>query len=173
MMRRVISVAAFAVLAALGLGAAFVLAALRDGTPGSGEIAICHSGNGKNFEYLTPDASGILDGHAKHPDDIIPPFVVIEVGGQTTHYPGQNVARSTGTGSRARRCSQPTCDIPTGGAITGTTQTITTTITQTVPVTVTAPGTTITLPGTTTTKEITVTVTLPGRRSPRLERRQS
>jgi hypothetical protein len=161
-MRRVVSVAAFAVIAAFGFGVAYVMAASRVGTPGSGEIAICHSGNGKNFEYITPDASGILDGHAQHPDDIIPPFVVIQVGGVTTRYPGQNMSSIYGNGFTGAEVLANNCDIPAGGGITGTTQTITTTITQTVPVTVTAPGTTITLPGTTTTKEITVTVSLPG-----------
>ena len=164
-MRRVVSVAAFAVLAALGFGAAFVLAASGDGTPGSGEIAICHSGNGKNFEHITPDASGILDGHAKHPDDIIPPFVVIQVGGGTTHYPGQNMSAIYGNGFTGAEVLANNCDIPTGGGIIGTTQTTTTTTTPTItiknPVTVTVPETTITFPGTTTSKEVTVTVTLP------------
>ncbi len=155
------SVAAFAVLAALGFGAALVLAASKDGTPGSGEIAICHSGNGKKFEHITPDASGILDGHAKHEDDIIPPFDVIEVGGKTTHYPGQNMSTIYGNGFTGAEVLANNCDIPTGGGITGTTETSTTMTTETEPVTVTVPETTITFPGTTTDKEVTVTVTLP------------
>src|SRR4051794_9127235 len=163
-MRRVLSVAALAGVAVLGLGSAFVLAGPRAGTPGSGEIAICHATSAEKNPFVenTPDASGILDGHAKHAGDIIPPFVVVEVGGATTRYPGQNMSTIYGAGYTGAEELINHCEIPTAGGVTGSTQTITTTLTHTLPVTVTTPGTTITVPGGTTTREITVTVTIPG-----------
>jgi hypothetical protein len=49
-------------------------------------IRICHaSGNGK-YVVQSPDASGDLNGHAGHPDDIIPPFVHSD----GTQFPGLN-----------------------------------------------------------------------------------
>ena len=138
------------------------MAGPKAGTPGTGEIGICHAtSSAKNpFVYETPDASGILDGHAKHEEDIIPPFVVVETGGKTTNYPGQNMDEIYGGGFTGAQVLLNKCKIPSGGG--GVTETVTTTVTQTVPVTVTVPATTITLPGGTTTKEITVTVKLPG-----------
>src|SRR5207249_2443347 len=97
------------------------------------------------------DASSTdLSGHADHEDDIIPAVGVHPPQNMDTIYPGG----WTGADILANDC-----EIPTGGG--GITQTTTTTVTETVPVTVTTPGTTVTVPGDTITREITVTVSAP------------
>jgi hypothetical protein len=151
-MRRLVVLGAAAVLSVLGFGAAYVLAGRQEtAPPGPGKIAICHStGSPKNpFVLETPDASGDLDGHEGHPEDIIPAFGA---------FPGKNMDHIYPGGWTGADILANNCDIPSGGAITETT---TTTVTQTVPVTVTTPGTTITTPGQTTTAVITVTVNAP------------
>src|SRR5262249_43989698 len=159
LMRRLAVVVGVVGMMALGFGAAFVLAGSRQGTPGSGEVPICHSGNGKQFVYETPDASGVLSGHADHQYDIIPPFEVIETGGATTHYPGKNLDTMYEGGYTGAEIHANRCVIPSGGG--GITETTTTTETGTVPVTVTEPATTVTSPGATTTTVLTVTETAP------------
>jgi hypothetical protein len=150
-MRRLILVAALAGVAVLGLGSAFVLAG-QQAVPGPGNIAICHAtGSAKNpFLLETPDASGDLNGHEDHPDDIIPAIGNNPPKNMDHIYPGG----WTGADILANNC-----EIPTGGG--GITQTTTTTVTETVPVTVTVPGTTVTVPGGTTSREVTVTVAAP------------
>jgi hypothetical protein len=128
-------------------------------------ITICHAtGNEKDpFHEETVDADSILNehGHAGHPDDIIPPFEVIE-NGVTERYPGQNMDTIYGDGFTGAEVLANHCQIPTSnGEITSSTETITNTITETTTETVTLPGTTIAVPGKPTTTEITVTETIP------------
>jgi hypothetical protein len=124
---------------------------------------ICHAtASEKNpFVAETPDFSGILNGHANHPGDIIPPFTVID-NGSTTNYPGMNMNTLYGAGYTGAQVLANNCKIPSGEITEGTTTTVTSTVTTTVPVTVTEPGTTITLPSLTTTTVVTVTVSVPG-----------
>ena len=68
-------------LSAIALVGSLVLAGSKQGSPGPGQITLCHSGNGNNFTEITVDASGSLNGHADHNPDIIPPFTVIDQGG--------------------------------------------------------------------------------------------
>jgi hypothetical protein len=151
-MRRLAVLGAAAVLSVLGFGAAYVLASPKAAAPGPGKIAICHAtGSATNpFNLETPDASGDLNGHEGHPDDIIPAF---------GSYPGKNMGTIYPGGWTGADILANDCEIPTGGG--GITQTTTTTVTETVPVTVTTPGTTVTVPGDTITRVITVTVSAP------------
>jgi hypothetical protein len=149
-MRRPVVLGAAAVLSVLGFGAAYVLAGREQAAPpGPGKIAICHAtGSAKNpFLLETPDASGDLNGHADHPEDIIPAI---------GNYPAKNFDTIYAGGWTGADILANDCEIPTGGG--GITQTTTVTGPGT---TVTAPGTTVTVPGGTTTREITVTVSTP------------
>jgi hypothetical protein len=50
-------------------------------------VTICHHlGNG-GYVRISPAATGDVNGHAKHPDDIIPPFVDYKTGAR---FPGLN-----------------------------------------------------------------------------------
>jgi hypothetical protein len=150
-MRRLVVVAALVGVGMLGLGSAFVFAGQQRSAvpPGPDKIAICHAtGSTKNpFVLETPDASGDLNGHEGHPDDIIPAFGDFSGKNMDTLYPG---------GWLGADILANDCEIPTGGG--GITQTTTVTGPGT---TVTAPGTTVTVPGGTTTREVTVTVSAP------------
>jgi hypothetical protein len=143
----------------LGLGAAYVLA---DSAQHNG-ILICHAtGNPDHFVDETPDAESILHGtgHASHERDIIPPFVVIE-NGVRREFPGQNMDAILSGGFTGAQIWANNCVVPpvTNPVIT---QTVTTTETETVHVTTTVPGETVTAPGETTTKKIIIRVTTPG-----------
>jgi hypothetical protein len=152
----VVSVTALAAVAVLGFGGAYVLAGPDAGTPGVGAVGICHSGNGKKFELIAPDASGVLSGHAGHEYDIIPPFVAVVTEKKTTittSYPGKNLDtlfgepphRFTGADLLANGCQFPS------GAVTVTT----------VPTAVDEPGPKITSPATTTVETLTEKVVVP------------
>jgi hypothetical protein len=160
-MRRVVGVVALAAVAFLGLGASLVLAGSKQGTPGSGQITICHSGNGKHFSSVSLDPSGVISGHDAHSHDIIPPFTVIHPGGSETHYPGKNMDTLYGDGYTGGEVLANHCQIPEGG-FTETVETIPTGPIESLPVTVTEPATTVTLPPTTFTTVVETTVTLPG-----------
>jgi hypothetical protein len=160
--RRFVGVLVLVGVGSLGLGAAFVLAAFTSAT---GSIKICHQPPGQStvWRLQEPDAASIYKGTAhgaeNHPGDIIPPFVVIEPT-TTLQYPGRNLntifaGGFTGAQIYANGCVLPPETNPT------MTQTVTTIVTETQPVTVTAPGTTETLAGHTTTHEVTITVTTP------------
>jgi hypothetical protein len=148
----------------VGIGSAWVVSgpAARDQHNG---ITICHATASASNPFVTetPDADSITqgpNGHAHHPDDIIPPFVVIENGDVTVNYPGMNMSTLYGAGYTGAEVLANDCNIPSG-EITESTTTVTSTVTTTVPVTVTQPGTTITLPALTTTTVVTATVTVP------------
>ena len=141
---RVFGLLAIALVLGLGVGTSFVVAA-PNGSPGAGQIGICHhTGNSRahEFIYITPDASGVFNGHGslKHQngDDIIPAFSFVNSKGQTVSFPGQNLstvyAAFTGAQLLANRCQT--------GHTTTTTSTTTTTTTTTVHTTTTTPTTT-------------------------------
>jgi len=156
-MRRVAVLGVLGILSVLGFGAAYVLAGPK---AKSDHVTLCHSGSGKNFTEITPASFGALDGHVKNDEfDIIPPFELTDEKGNTVTFEGRNMGGDY-NGFTGAEVLGNHCDIPTGEnpAITETQTTETST---TVPVTVTAPGTTITLPAETTTNEVTVTVSLP------------
>src|SRR5262249_20905676 len=110
---------------------------------------------------ITPSSAGALDGHVKNdPEDIIPPFTIIENGVVVVDFPGRNM-NTLYDGFTGAEVLANHCDIPTSGG--GITQTVTTTLTQAVPVpaTVAEPATTFATPGLTTTTVLTVTLTGP------------
>jgi hypothetical protein len=144
-------VAALAAVAVLGFGAAYVLAGSGVGTPGTGAIEICHSGSGKQFQRIAPDASGVLSGHADHPYGIIPPFVYV-VNGTTTTYPGKNMDTLHGAGYTGAEVLANGCRIPTGRVSV-----------TTVPEAITEPGPAITSPATTTVETVTEKIVVPAR----------
>jgi len=159
-MRRVALVAALMCAGGLGVGTALVMASSKQGSPGSGHVPVCHSGNGKYFVHIAPDASGVLSGHAHHPHDIIPPFELIEPNGTTTHYPGKNLETIYAGGYTGAEILDNHCVIPSGGR--GVTEATVVTETMPEPVVVTEPARVVTVPGETTRKELTVTETVPG-----------
>jgi hypothetical protein len=75
-----------------------------NGSPGNQPVGICHhTGNSQAHEwvYITPDASGVWDGHAKGghqdfygPEDIIPPFSFTDSHGDVHSFPGQNLTQT-------------------------------------------------------------------------------
>jgi hypothetical protein len=146
------------VVAFLGFGVSLVLAGSKAASPGAGEVTLCHSGNGKNFSAITVSPSGAIDGHDGHPNDIIPPFVIVDQGGKTTHYPGKNLDTLYGEGYTGGEVLANGCEIPSGG-ITDTVETQTVTTTETIPVTVNS--LTVTVSPTTVTTDVVRTFTTP------------
>jgi hypothetical protein len=115
-MRRLLIVLGAALLLALGVGlASIVSAAGGNGSPTTGQIGICHhTGKSKAhmFIFITPDASGVFDGHGKlkhqFGNDIIPAFSFVNSKGQTISFAGLNLSTvyggSTGAQLLANRC---------------------------------------------------------------------
>jgi hypothetical protein len=125
------------------------------------KVTICHATGSKSnpFVEITPDASGVIDGHYPHQDhrDIIPPFDYKDSAGNTHHFPGQNWT------AQGQAIFNNGCKIP-GSTTTGTTTTSPVTTTVTVPggtttVVTTGPSTTVTLPATTQTVTTSTTTT--------------
>jgi hypothetical protein len=143
------------------------------GSPTAGHVTICHHTGDKArpFIVISPDASGVYDGHAglhhQYGDDIIPAFSYVDAHGQTVSFPGQNLTTLydgvTGATLLANGCVAPqgttTTIITTTTTTPGTTTTIITTTTTGGTTTVQAPptttgavaGTTTSLSGVTTT----------------------
>jgi hypothetical protein len=133
--KRILTVLALAGAVALGVGVSLVVAAPNggsSGSPGLGQIGICHdTGNSQAhaFIYITPDASGVFDGHGQlshqYGDDIIPAFSFVNPQGETISFPGQNLSKiyggSTGADLLANGC------VPGGHTTTEHTPTTTTT----------------------------------------------
>jgi hypothetical protein len=123
------------------------------GTPHTGKIAICHATSSETNPFVaqSPDASGVLDGHAHHPGDIIPPFEYV-VNGLTMFYPGKNMdvlypGGYTGAEFLANGCRKPTGRLSE----------------ITVPAAIIEPGPTITMPAGTEIKPLTEKVVEPER----------
>jgi hypothetical protein len=165
-MQRLIGTLAVVGLAAAGFFVAGSFAQSRDnGSPSTGQVTICHhTGDPKRpFIVISPDASGVYDGHAglshQYGDDIIPAFSYVDAHGETVSFPGQNLGTNydgtSGATLLAQGCSQ------TGG----TTSTIVTTSTNgttSIQATTSTMGSTQTLTtvqGTTSTTGSTQTVT--------------
>lgn len=144
----------------LGVGVSWVVAAPRtsSGSPSTGQIGICHhTGNSQahEFIYITPDASGVFDGHGtlKHQfgQDIIPAFSFVNPQGDTVSFPGLNLTTLydgvSGADLLSNGCQPPgtTTTTTTTGHTTTTTPTTTTGhTTTTTPTTTTSPHTTTT-----------------------------
>lgn len=164
-------------------GAATALAGGSDnGSPTTGKVGICHhTGKSQAHEwvYITPDASGVLAGHANlghqdfvGPEDIIPAFVLVDAHGVQHSYAGQNLATRYGadlepsatgtvTGAQilANHCAAPSAPGTTGHTTTTYTTTGHTTTGHTTTVVTTVPsGTTTGAGGTTTVHGGTTTV---------------
>lgn len=155
------------ILFAVGAFAAAGLAGSSDnGSPTTGHITICHHTGDKArpFIVISPDASGVYDGHAglshQYGDDIIPAFSYVNAHGETVSFPGQNLSTLyggvTGAVLLANGC--------VARAVTTTTVPGTTTVpaTTTVPTTTVVPSTTTTVPLTTTTVPRTTTTVVGG-----------
>jgi hypothetical protein len=135
-MRRLLIVLGAASLLALGAGLASIVSASgSNGSPTAGHIGICHhTGKSKAhmFIFISPDASGVFDGHGKlkhqFGDDIIPAFSFVNAKGQTITFAGLNLSTvygsSTGAQLLANSCRP--------GGTTTTTHTTTTVPTTTV-----------------------------------------
>jgi len=137
----VLGVLAIVFVLGLGVGTSFVVAA-PNGSPGVGQIGICHhTGNSQAhaFIYITPDASGVFDGHGQvshqNGDDIIPAFSFVNPKGETVSFPGQNLSTVydgfTGAELLANGCAPGTHTTTTGHTTTDTTTDHTTTDTTT------------------------------------------
>src|SRR6476646_7281755 len=162
--KRVFGALAIVLVLGLGLGTSLVVAA-PNGSPGVGQIGICHhTGNSQAhaFIFITPDASGVFDGHGQlshqNGDDIIPAFSFVNPAGETVSFPGQNLSTVydgfTGAELLANGCE------PGSHTTTTTTTVHTTTTTTTGHTTTTATTTdhtTTTVP--TTTDHTTTTTT--------------
>jgi hypothetical protein len=149
------------ILFAVGAFAAAGLAGSSDnGSPTTGHITICHHTGDKArpFIVISPDASGVYDGHAglshQYGDDIIPAFSYVNAHGETVSFPGQNLSTLyggvTGAVLLANGCVARAVTTTT---VPGTTSTSTTT---------TVPSTTTTVPLTTTTVPLTTTTVVGG-----------
>jgi hypothetical protein len=160
---RVLGVLAIVGVLGLGLGTSLVVAA-PNGSPGVGQIGICHhTGNSQahEFIFITPDASGVFDGHGQvshqNGDDIIPAFSFVNPAGETINFPGQNLSTVydgfTGAELLANGCEP--------GSHTTTTTTTTITHTTTTTTTTTSTGHTTTTVPTTTDHTTTTTTTVP------------
>jgi hypothetical protein len=168
----VLGVLAIVLVLGLGVGTSFVVAA-PNGSPGLGQIGICHhTGNSQahEFIYITPDASGVFDGHGQvshqYGDDIIPAFSFVNPAGETVSFPGQNLSTVydgfTGAELLANGCEPGSHTTTTTTTTVPTTTHTTSTTTTTVPTTThTTSTTTTTVPTTTdhTTTDHTTTTT--------------
>src|SRR5438270_13753604 len=91
-MKKLLLVAIGAAALAAGLAASMAVG----GNPNNAhnKVTICHATGSKTNPYvrITPDAAGVVAGHAAHQDmrDIIPPFDYKDSGGNLHHFPGQN-----------------------------------------------------------------------------------
>jgi len=102
MRRRALAALAAAILALSGVYAATVLAGGSKPAIGTitttnnahNKVTICHATGSKTNPYvvITPDASGVIDGHYAHQDhrDIIPAFDYVGKDKVVHHFPGQN-----------------------------------------------------------------------------------
>ena len=72
------------------------------------KVTICHAtGSATNpFVIITPNKNGVVHGHAKHADDIIPPFTYNDHG-VTKSFPGLNW-NAAGQAAFANGCHVPT-----------------------------------------------------------------
>jgi hypothetical protein len=169
--RRLIVLLALAGVTCLGFGSALVVAqssanvlttTLTQTGPGNNlpNILICHATGSSSHPFVVnaPDANADAGGHGNHPNDIIPPYVVVDTTGTTIFsYTGKNMTTPYGDWSGVDVLNN-NCVIPTTSVSTTTVTSISsTTSTETESV----PGTTVTSPAVTTTTVVTVTVTLP------------
>ena len=164
-MNRVLGMLAIVGVLGLGVGTSLVVAA-PNGSPSVGQIGICHhTGNSQahEFIFITPDASGVFDGHGQvshqFGDDIIPAFSFVNPAGETINFPGQNLSTVydgfTGAELLANGCEPGSHTTTT----TTTVHTTTTTTTEHTTTTTTTGHTTTTVP--TTTDHTTTTTTVP------------
>jgi hypothetical protein len=152
--QRVLWLVALAGFAAAGLAAGYVVASPAAGsTSVKNGVTICHatSSHANPFVEQTPSADGVLSAHIHHPDDIIPPFEVVE-NGKLVIYPGKNMEKAvcggyTGVELLANGCRHPTGHL---GA-------------TTVPAAIIEPGPTITIPAMTEIKTVTEKIVEPAR----------
>ena len=117
MRRKALAPLAAAILALSGVYAATVLAGGSKPAIGTitttnnahNKVTICHATGSKTNPYvvITPDASGVIDGHYAHQDhrDIIPAFDYVGKDKVVHHFPGQNwTAEGRRSSTTAARC---------------------------------------------------------------------
>ena len=155
---------AAAILALAGVYAATVLAGGSKPAIGTitttnnahNKVTICHATGSKTNPYvvITPDASGVIDGHYAHQDhrDIIPAFDYVGKDKVVHHFPGQNWT------AEGQAIFNNGCKVPKPGQTTGSTHGPTTTVITTGPATTvvsTVPGPTQTVTVTSPTQTVT------------------
>jgi hypothetical protein len=167
MVKKALAPLAAAVLALSGVYAATVLAGggksaiatITTANNAHNKVTICHATGSKTNPYvvITPDASGVIDGHYPHQDhrDIIPAFDYVGKDKVVHHFAGQNWT-AEGQAIFNNGCKVPKPGQTTGSSAAPTTTVITTgpaiTVVSTVPgptktVTVTGPTQTVTTKG--------------------------
>ena len=174
-MRKALITIGLAAMFALGIATAAMPSRGDHGSPRKGHVGICHhTGHSRahEFIYITPDASGVFDGHGKlkhqFGDDIIPAFSFVNAHGQTLSFGGLNLTTLyhgvTGAVLLANKCRRPGTGTTTGHTTTGHTTTgHTTTMGTTTGATTTSSTTTgATTTGATTTGATTTGATTTG-----------
>lgn len=154
MKRLLVFVLGAVLLAVAGAAASIAIGGNKPGPPKTNahnKVTICHATGSKKNPYvrITPDAAGVVSGHAGHQDkrDIIPPFDYYDASGSLQHFPGLN------WDEKGQAIYMNGCRIPAPGSTTTVPTPTTPPIVSTVTVTTTVPSTTA---GTT-----TVTITQP------------
>ena len=127
MRRGALAPLAAAILALAGVYAATVLAGGSKPAIGTitttnnahNKVTICHATGSKTNPYvvITPDASGVIDGHYAHQDhrDIIPAFDYVGKDKVVHHFPGQNWT------AEGQAIFNNGCKVPKPGQTTGST----------------------------------------------------
>ncbi len=141
MRRGALAPLAAAILALAGVYAATVLAGGSKPAIGTitttnnahNKVTICHATGSKTNPYvvITPDASGVIDGHYAHQDhrDIIPAFDYVGKDKVVHHFPGQNWT------AEGQAIFNNGCTVPKPGQTSGSTHGPTTTVITTRPAT--------------------------------------
>ena len=150
-MRRLAWLVALTGVAFTGAATAYVTAGPAANTAAAAKITICHATSSKTNPFVeeSPNADGVLSAHAHHPDDIIPPFELVERG-TTTIYPGKNMDAHYSGGYTSVELLANGCRPPTGAVSV-----------ITVPEAIIEPARTITVPATMTTELIVETFAVP------------
>ncbi len=102
-------------------------------------ITLCHATSEGDWTPITISANAVLNGHAHHADDIIPPFAYVDRG-ESVSFGGANLGPILADGTTGQQILDAGCEAPA----TTTTTTAATTTTTTTPTSSTTTTTTTT-----------------------------